>query len=606
MGILRTLSLTKLTGLFIAIVIISKIVANGDWKNDQSIIGGDVRGYYAYLPALFINNDLKFQDLEVYKMTRPGYQVWTKQTKDGTRFIKYTCGMAIMYSPFFFIADALASNLGAAPDGFSWPYRIALIVASIFYLLVGLIFLSKFLLRFFSEYSVSIALIVLFLGTNLYNYETKHLTYSHGYSFALISLFLYAALSWFESFRIRWAIWMGVSFGLMVLIRPIDIIFISFVILYGVTTIVDFKSRLRLLWKYKLHIAVFMLLSFLMVLPQLLYFNYISGNFLFYSYNDESFFFGNPHLYDTLFSFRNGWLIYSPILILAIIGLFFIRKKSNALFSFTIITSITYFYTIASWWCWWYVGFGNRAFINLYPILAIGLCTFIELVNKKGIAIRWALNSIIIGLITLNAFQSYQFENNIIHWGYMSKEAYIDAWGRTQPSQTQQMFLHVPDLEAAKKGENLVSVPNIKILKHIKNNFETDSNTDSLLLLNVQNNDSYSGNRALYYPKMSEYIANTTFTVPENSTHVHISFKVKREDKILAVVEGVDHPFYFLSSEIVTLENDWEQVELFAKLPKDNKVKQLMFYAWNKCLLPVCIDDLEIKLVNFTYNDLEY
>jgi hypothetical protein len=102
MGILRTLSLTKLTGLFIAIVIISKIVANGDWKNDQSIIGGDVRGYYAYLPALFINNDLKFQDLEVYKMTRPGYQVWTKQTKDGTRFIKYTCGMAIMYSPFFF------------------------------------------------------------------------------------------------------------------------------------------------------------------------------------------------------------------------------------------------------------------------------------------------------------------------------------------------------------------------------------------------------------------------------------------------------------------------------------------------------------------------
>jgi hypothetical protein len=188
----------------------------------------------------------------------------------------------------------------------------------------------------------------------------------------------------------------------------------------------------------------------------------------------------------------------------------------------------------------------------------------------------------------------------------MSKEAYIDAWGRTQPSQTQQMFLHVPDLKAAKKGENLVSVPNIKILKHIKNNFETDSNTDSLLLLNVQNNDSYSGNRALYYPKMSEYIANTTFTVPENSTHVHISFKVKREDKILAVVEGVDHLFYFLSGEIVTLENDWEQVELFAKLPKDNKVKQLMFYAWNKCLLPVCIDDLEIKLVNFTYNDLEY
>ncbi|MDC3253150.1 hypothetical protein OAU25_02755 [Crocinitomicaceae bacterium] len=257
MPLIGNFSLTRLTGLFIVVVIISKIIANGDWENDRHIIGGDIRGYYAYLPALFINKHLKFQDLEVYKMSRPGYQVWTKQTKAGTRYIKYTCGMAIMYSPFFFIADALAIKLGAAPDGFSWPYQMALIVASIFYLIIGIVFLSKFLLRFFSDYAVSIALIVLFLGTNLYFYETKHLTYSHGFSFALICLFLFSATSWFDSFRLRWAIWMGVSCGLMVLIRPIDIIFTCFVLLYSVNSFVYLRERLRLIWKFKLHVLVF-------------------------------------------------------------------------------------------------------------------------------------------------------------------------------------------------------------------------------------------------------------------------------------------------------------------------------------------------------------
>ena len=160
--------LTKITGVFILITILFTIVSQQKWDEYNGVIGADVRGYYAYLPALFINDDLKFEDKEVYKIEH-GYAVWLSEDTTGQRFIKYTCGMSIMYSPFFLTAHGLAESLGAEPDGFSWPYKVGLIISSLFYLIIGIVFLSKLLLRFFDDRVVSVALLILYLGTNLFS-----------------------------------------------------------------------------------------------------------------------------------------------------------------------------------------------------------------------------------------------------------------------------------------------------------------------------------------------------------------------------------------------------------------------------------------------------
>lgn len=605
MRLIRHFNLTKLTGLFILIVIVSKVVSNEGWKGSRDVINGDVRGYYAYLPALLINDDLKFDDLEVYKMKNPGYHVWTSEAEDGTRFVKYTCGMAMMYSPFFIVANSVAEPLGAKADGFSYPYRIALIISSLFYMLIGVVFLTKFLKRYFSDHVVSIALIILFLGTNLFQYETKHLTYSHGYSFALISLFMYASVCWLDKQKIKWAIWMGLSAGLLVLIRPIDILFLSLVVLFGVSSFDNLKDRFSLLWKHKLHVILFVACAFLMIIPQLLYFKYISGSFIFYSYDEESFFFLKPHLYDTLFSFRNGWLIYSPIMVFSIFGLFFVRKKAKEFTWFMLLIPILYYYVISSWWCWWYAGFGNRAFINLYPLLAISLCAFIVWVQSKNRISRWVFNGVIIYLIGLNAFQNYQFEKGIIHWGYMSKDAYVDAWGRSETSQLQSLYLHVPDLQKAKQGRDVVSVPNVNTIRSIKNSFEHVTKADSNYYIYAQSMHPFTGEKSLYYPENTEYIANTKFKVPKNATHIYVSYKLRRNDAVLAVLQGDNHPYYFLSGDIMDLGDGWEKMELFAKLPKE-RPDIMNFYIWNKGLHEMFLDDLEIEILNFAYKDIEY
>ena len=248
MRFLQTNSLTKFTGIFILLVIVFTIVSQEKWDKDNGVIAADARGYYAYLPALFIHNDLKFDNYEDYKIDKR-YEVWVMQDESGKKYIKFTCGMSIMYSPFFLVTHALAESLGEEANGFSYPYKVGLIISSIFYLFIALVFLSKLLLRYFEDRVVSVCLLILFLGTNLFVFETEFMTQSHGYSFALLTVFLYSFVKWLDAPKIKWAFWMGITGGLMFLIRPIDIVFLLFILLFKVNSIQDFIDRFKLIWE---------------------------------------------------------------------------------------------------------------------------------------------------------------------------------------------------------------------------------------------------------------------------------------------------------------------------------------------------------------------
>src|SRR5690606_13971675 len=121
---------------------------------------------------------------------------------------------------------------GYKQDGFSKPYLVALSMSSLFYLLLALIFLRKTLLLYFSDLVVAITLLVIFFGTNVWNYFTFDACFSHAYSFSVITMFIYTSISWLNTTKRKYALWATLFFGLMILIRPIDIIFIFFPLLF--------------------------------------------------------------------------------------------------------------------------------------------------------------------------------------------------------------------------------------------------------------------------------------------------------------------------------------------------------------------------------------
>jgi hypothetical protein len=363
----RNFPLSKTACLIIMCLFVLTQLVDSPWSRNDGVVKSDIRGYYAYLPALFIHNDLKLDDVTVYEGEGP-LKIWFNTSENGIRYIKYPMGTAILYAPFFGLAHVYAGVTSEAQDGFSTPYMFALSMSALFYLLLALVFLRKILRIYFSETVTALTIVVVFIGTNAGNYFTFDAGFSHSYSFSVITFFIYGVIKWTETMRYKYVLWVGISAGLMTLIRPIDIVFILFIPLLFVRSWDDFKERWRLFYRQRTQLLVMLLVATVCVMPQLIYFKYISGEWLFYSYSDESFFFTNPKVLEAMFSFRNGWLIYSPLMVFALVGFIFIRKRNAGLFLPLIVVTAIYVFIISSWWCWWYVGFGNRALRDTFSL----------------------------------------------------------------------------------------------------------------------------------------------------------------------------------------------------------------------------------------------
>jgi hypothetical protein len=165
----------------------------------------DAFGYYLYLPFTFIYNDISLHNFETvnsiistYKNTPAFYQAM--QLESGNWVFKYSSGMALLYSPFFFIAHLFAKLGGFAADGFSRPYQIAIHLGSLFYTLCGILFSAKILTRFFKDIISSLTLIVVFLGTNYFLHTSMHAqgAMPHNYLFTLYAVLIWCTIKWHE------------------------------------------------------------------------------------------------------------------------------------------------------------------------------------------------------------------------------------------------------------------------------------------------------------------------------------------------------------------------------------------------------------------------
>ncbi len=589
---------TKWSSILIFIVLLATLINNESWKNPNAVIAGDVKGYYGYLPALFIHNDLQFSNGEDYIVAGEN-KLWYSFTEDKKKFIKYPPGMAIMYSPFFLAAHASNTFIKAPANGFSYPYQIALLIGSLFYTTLGLYFLCKLLLMYFKDRIVAATILVLYLATNLYYYTTYDFTLTHGYSFLLLSAFLFGTIRWLDTFQWRYVFLLGLSGGLLVAVRNIDLIFLCFIFLYDVRSLRQLKERFLLLFEKRWQVLVGGICMLLMLSPQIIYNIYISGSILMYAYNDEHFFFTAPHLFDSLLSYRNGWLVYTPVMVLSLIGFLFVHKRIPSMRAFLLISVPIYYYVLASWWCWWFVGLGNRAYINLYPILAFSLAALLSYLYE---AKRWKLyltHCFILSAIVLNWFQSRQYSLGIIHWDGMNKELYWHVFGREVRSQSQSLRVQTPVNEDAKKGLATVYVSDIDTLSSVYYDFEQSPG-------NIENDFhsksvAHSGRGSLFVPVRTEESTHQSFVVPKGTTHISIKAWVKGNNESFLVIQTSEpKPFHYFSDEVIATDGEWRQIEILATPFQDVTYETMEFLLWNKGLEPTHLDDVSLHCMRVT------
>jgi 4-amino-4-deoxy-L-arabinose transferase-like glycosyltransferase len=438
--------------ILLVVIICSWYGRNLDSWGKNHVIQNDVISYYAYLPAVIIFNDLDFEFLKDLPDDFEG-KIWLQTAPNGKPILRMTMGLAILWIPFFLLAHLAAHLTGFSTFGYSCPYSLSIFLAAIFYLATGLYFLRKILLGYFSDVVTVITMLTVVLATNLMYYVISEPGMPHVYNFVLITVLIFYSLKWTEKSSLGNTLILGFLTGIIVLIRPVNVLVIFFPALIGVCSLNDFKNRLLIHWKMIL-LAIFF--AFLVLVPQLLYWKMQTGHFIFNSYmNAGKFFFLKPHIIDGLFSYRKGWFVYTPVMVLAIAGIIWMRKKTPLLFFPVILFIIVNIYIVYSWWCWWYGGsYGSRPMIDMYGVMAIPLAVFIDRVWNSKKWLRAILGVLLITFIWLNQFQMSQYRTSLLHWDSMTKEAYWKIFGKKHWPEGYDKMIKIPDYNKALKGED--------------------------------------------------------------------------------------------------------------------------------------------------------
>ena len=457
MKILKVIKLNLPYLISLLVVLISiNITTNVKLWKDKSVIQSDVIFYYAYLPATFIYHDYTLKFVTNYNGPHK-FLIWTKDAPNGEKIIPTSMGLSFLFAPFFFAADNYAQNSEYDAGGYSEPYQLAIILCSLFYFALGLFFLSKLMLHFFNPYISALVVLITTAGSNLFYYVTFEPGMAHTYNFSLITLFIWFTVKWYQNQKLIYTVLLGLLIGLISLIRPTNIIVVLFFVLYGIKSWKDVVPKIQFyLLKYK-HIVLIITLFFFIWLPQFLYWKSVTGSFLFYSYGpDNNFFFNNPQILNGFFSYRNGWLIYSPAMIFSVLGIFFLWKKQKELQVPIAATFLIFIYVIYSWWCWWYGGaFGNRAMIDIYGMLALSMGGFFTYINS--LKFKWVNYPVLFMafLLTLAGMHHIDKRRNFAFtWDSMTKEAFWDSYFTRGASATFESKLRDPDYIKAIQGIN--------------------------------------------------------------------------------------------------------------------------------------------------------
>ena len=201
---------------------------------------------------------------------------------------------------------------------------------------------------------------------------------SHVYSFFLFSLFLYILKIYRESKSMRLFILLSIIFSLVVLIRPTNIILGLLFFALDAAGFTEMQCRLKKLLE-PAHILSFAAILSIVFLPQLVYWKYLSGNWLHFSYRDEGFTnLLHPEAAGVLFSPLNGLLAYTPMALIMLLGIagMIVRKRANGRLIALVFIMVT---MICASWKMWYFGcsFGQRSYIEYYAILAVPMGYFI-------------------------------------------------------------------------------------------------------------------------------------------------------------------------------------------------------------------------------------
>jgi hypothetical protein len=360
-------------------------------------VRGDGVGYYAFARSMLIERRLDFTkdwlaantSFRMGRTDAQGNILPRQYTATGKLDNHFSVGPAILWSPFLVTAHAgvlLYDRLGGhiPADGFSWPYLVAMAFGTAVYGFLALLISFRVARKYVHERWAFLGTLGIWFASSLPVYMYFNPSWSHADSAFMVALFLWY---WIHTRGTRtWAQWivLGAIGGLMMDVYNVN----------GVVLLIPLLESLAGYWqelqgtakepisRLFLGNAVFAVAVVAAFLPTLIAKKIIYGSYIDFGYA-EHWFWKSPALFKVAFSADHGVFTWTPILILAVAGLFFHRRRDTAVAACLIALFVAYIYTIGCYQDWNGVSsFGNRFFISLTPIFVLGLAALFDSLER--------------------------------------------------------------------------------------------------------------------------------------------------------------------------------------------------------------------------------
>lgn len=342
--------------------------------------------YFAYLRSLWFDHDLSF-DNEYQHFYDQGigasegfHETFLElKTETGHRINFGTIGCAILWSPFYGVGDLVARATGAPADGYSKPYIAAVAYGSAVYGFLALV-LGILCARSLGRNGFWAAIAV-WIGTPLLFYMYVAPPFSHACSAFAVALFTWVWLRVRAAWTIRGFVALAAAGALMAMVREQDLFFIAGPAVDFVLGLFDGEPWARLVAAIPGLVAS--AVTFAVVFsPQALSYLVLNGRLGPSRLVLRKMYWTSPHGAQVLFSPAHGFFWWTPLALLAIVGLGMGMaapvepgggRTRHAVIALTAMVAFQIYIggSVDSWTV--AGGFGQRRFVALTAALLIGL-----------------------------------------------------------------------------------------------------------------------------------------------------------------------------------------------------------------------------------------
>ena len=370
-------------GLLFAVAYASSLVLRP--KPDGRILIGDALHHYVQLRSAVFDRDLHFRNeyVRMYglKGDEPGTEWVYEPTTTGHVRNLMPVGPALLWAPLFLlvtVAAGVANAAGAAYpiDGYGRLFQATAGLTGIAAAAAGVWITWRTAIELFSARTAIWSCLTIWLASSALYYSLVSPTYSHAASLLVTAAFWWTWVRTRNEAGLRRYALLGALAGIAALMRWQDAILLASV---AVEILLRLRDRRMTVASAAASGGMALGAAALAFLPQMIVWTVLYGRLLALPQGPGFMRWTDPALLKVLLSDNHGLFTWTPIVLVAALGLPLAwRRDRNLGIGLVVFLGLSWYVNaaVADWWAG--EAFGARRFVSCVPVFVIGLAALVD------------------------------------------------------------------------------------------------------------------------------------------------------------------------------------------------------------------------------------